>query len=339
MEKGKKSALEKSYSPELRSFALQLNFYSPRAYKFVRDSFDTVLPHPVTLSRWYKKVDADPGFTAESFDTLEALAKNSQHKVFVNLSIDEMAIRKGLVWDATVNKFKGYVDTGTDISDDSLPLATQALVILITAINFNWVLPIGYFFISSMTGEQRANIVKMAIELLYKINIFVCGLTFDGAASNISMAQNLGCDFNLLNLKPYFMFENMRINVFYDPCHMIKLIRNTLGEYGCLIDKDGNIINFKYLSLLLDIQTEKGLHLANKLRQAHIMFTKQKMKVRLAVQLLSKSVADALSFCEDNFDEFKGSKGTIKFINIINNTFDVLNSRSTISPGYKKGVV
>lgn len=65
-----------------------------------------------------------------------------------------MAIRKGLVWDGTENKFKGYIDTGTDVSDDSLPLATQALVMLLTAINFNWILPIGYFFIASMIGEQ-----------------------------------------------------------------------------------------------------------------------------------------------------------------------------------------
>lgn len=100
-----------------------------------------------------------------------------------------MAIRKGLVWDGTENKFKGYVDTGTNVSDDSLPLATQALVILVTAINFNWVLPIAYFFIHAMTGKQRANIVQMAIRMLFNINIFVCGLTFDGAASNISMCD------------------------------------------------------------------------------------------------------------------------------------------------------
>lgn len=134
------------------------------------------------------------------------------------------------------------------------------------------------------------------------------------------------------------MFEKKRINVFYDPCHMIKLIRNTLGEFGSLIDKDGNMINFKYLSLLLEIQSEKGLHLANKLKQAHILFSKQKMKVRLAVQLLSKSVADALSFCEENFDQFKGSKPTIKFINIIDDAFDVLNSRSALAPGHKKAL-
>lgn len=338
LKKAKSSTVTKSFSPELRAFALQLNFYSPRAYNFVRNSFNTVLPHSATLSRWYKKVDLEPGFTSESLEILEALAKHSKHEVFVNLSLDEMAIRKGLVWDGTDNKFKGYVDTGTNVFDDSLPLATQALVILVTAVNFNCILPIGYFFIYAMTGEQRANIVKMAIQILFDINIFVCGLTFDGAASNIAMATHLGCDFNLHHFYPFFIFRNRRIHVFYDPCHMIKLIRNTLGDVGSLIDHGGDVINFKYLSLLLKLQTEKGLHLANKLKQAHILFGKQKMKVRLAVQLLSRSVADALSFCEENFNEFKGSKATANFIYIINDTFDVLNSRSTLAPGHKKAL-
>lgn len=87
---------------------------------------------------------------------------------------------------------------------------------------------------------------------------------------------------------------------------------------------------------MLRVQTEKVLHFANKLNQAHILFSKQKMKVNLAVQLLSRAVADALAFCEDNFYEFKGARATIKFINIVNDTFDVLNSRSTLAPGYKK---
>lgn len=105
-----------------------------------------------------------------------------------------------------------------------------------------------------------------------------------------------------------------------------------------LIDKGDNQIKFKFLSLLLDLQTEKGLHLANKLKQAHIFFSKQKMKVRLATQLFSKSVADALMFCKDNVDDFKDCTATAKFVNIINDIFDILNSRSTLAPGYKKAL-
>lgn len=37
------------YPPELRSFALTLHFYSLKAYDYVRETFDTCLPHPSTL--------------------------------------------------------------------------------------------------------------------------------------------------------------------------------------------------------------------------------------------------------------------------------------------------
>lgn len=72
---------EKSYSPDLRSFALQLNFYSPRAYRFVRETFNSTLPHPATICRWYKKIDAKPGFTSETFSILEAVQKKNNPQI------------------------------------------------------------------------------------------------------------------------------------------------------------------------------------------------------------------------------------------------------------------
>lgn len=121
---------------------------------------------------------------------------------------------------------------------------------------------------------------------------------------------------------------------------MIKLIRNTLGDYKILIDQDGNEIDFKYLELLLKLQENKGLHLANKVRQAHIFFSNQKMKVRLATQLLSKSVSDALIYCKEKLklSEFDNCVATAKFINMINDAFDILNSRTMYAPGYKKAL-
>lgn len=88
------------------------------------------------------------------------------------------------------------------------------------------------------------------------------------------------------------------------------------------------------------MQESEGLHLGNKLRQAHLNFVKQKMKVRLAVQTLSQSVADALDYCRDQLSlpDFKDCSGTVKFIKMINNIFDILNSRSLVAFGYKKAL-
>ena len=41
------------YSPELKSFALTLQFYSTKAYNFVRKTFNLAVPHPVQIRKWY----------------------------------------------------------------------------------------------------------------------------------------------------------------------------------------------------------------------------------------------------------------------------------------------
>ena len=43
----------RAYSEEIRSFALTLQFYSNKAYKYVREAFDLLLPHPRYLRKWY----------------------------------------------------------------------------------------------------------------------------------------------------------------------------------------------------------------------------------------------------------------------------------------------
>ena len=50
--------------------------------------------------------------------------------------LDEMAKRKHVEWDG--KQFRGYVDLGTGINDDSLPEATDALVFMAVLVNSGW---------------------------------------------------------------------------------------------------------------------------------------------------------------------------------------------------------
>lgn len=54
------------------------------------------------------------------------------------------------------------------------------------------------------------------------------------------------------------------------------------------------------------------------------------MKVKLAVQTLSNSVADALTYCENilKLPQFRGVGPTVKIIQLFKNWFDILNSRN-----------
>lgn len=162
-------------------------------------------------------------------------------------------------------------------------------------------------------------------------------VTFDGAPTNFSICKILGCNLDVDHLHTKM---NNGIFIFPDPSHIVKLVRNLLGEKMALYDENNNEINFKYLKLLNELQKNEGLHLANKLRTKYILFFEQKMKTKLATQLFSESVAEAILFCKEHLKlkEFIDCNATVKFILMINNIFDILNSRSVEASKYKKAM-
>ena len=154
------------------------------------------------------------------------------------------------------------------------------------------------------------------------------------------MLHALGAQLQLPNIKPYFLHtldKQRRIYIFLDVCHMLKLIRNTLGDGGIEIDKDGSKICWAYLIELQKWQETEGLRLANKLRLSHIQWWQQKMKVNLAAQAFSGSVADAIDYCRDTLmlPQFKSSEVTFKFIRTFDHLFHMLNSRNSCAKGFK----
>jgi len=62
------------------------------------------------------------------------------------------------------------------------------------------------------------------------------------------------------------------------------------------------------------------------------------MKVKLATQLLSKSVTDKIFFCTNdlNLKDFEDCDGSIRLIRIINKAFDVPHSKNIKSTTKKK---
>ncbi|GBN27794.1 hypothetical protein AVEN_158652-1, partial [Araneus ventricosus] len=102
-----------SYEEEIKSFALTLNFFSNKAYEFVREALSLNLPHPSTLRRWFQSVDGDPGFSNVAFEALKVKANAAESKVICSLIIDEMSIRRQIEFDG--KRLYGYVDLGTQI--------------------------------------------------------------------------------------------------------------------------------------------------------------------------------------------------------------------------------
>ncbi|KAH8020925.1 hypothetical protein HPB51_010307 [Rhipicephalus microplus] len=126
---GDKSSVKLSrdkYSPALRAFALTLQFYSTKAYNYARETFQCSLPHPSTITKWYSSINGEPGLTSEAINAIRAKAneaKKNNKQLLCNLVDYEMAIRKHLEWDG--KKFRGYVDIGMEVDDDSNAVASE----------------------------------------------------------------------------------------------------------------------------------------------------------------------------------------------------------------------
>jgi len=324
--------VSKTYNASMRQFALTLHYYSPRAYNYVRSKCLNCLPHPKTLSKWHYSIDGEPGINTEALEAIKLHVRSASYKLLGALVFDEMAIRQHV--DYSGDKFIGYVDYGCDIETDTTKLAKEALVFCVVCINQSWKIPIAYYLVNGINTQQKQNLTTQCLIAVQETGMSIISLTCDGLRSNLSMLESLGCNFkNYKNLQTWFKHpaSDTNIYVYLDPSHMLKLVRNVLGSRKVLLDKDDNRIEWKYFEDLHKLQQE-GLHVANKLRTKHIEYFKNKMKVKLASQLLSMSVANAFDFCKNTLKlpQIENCIATVKFTTVFNDLFDILNSKTQI---------
>ena len=204
-------------------------------------------------------------------------ANRDSQQIVCGLLMDETSIRKHVEWDG--KRYRGFVDLGTDVDDDSVPEAKDALVLMVVSLNGSWKVPCGYFLVDSLSGQEKANLVKTCLQKLSDVGIKIKSLTCDGPSSHFSMLKSLGAVLDPSNLRPSFPHPSdtdMRVCVILDACHTLKLVRNTFAELKVLRTADGTEIKWAYLEELHALQEKEGLILGNKLRSAHMQWKKQK---------------------------------------------------------------
>jgi len=114
-----------------------------------------------------------------------------------NLVIDGMAIRKQLIWDGSLNFFRGYCDYGNNIPiEGTETVAKEVLVFLLVNLKGKWKWPIAYFFVHNLNAKIQAQLIQIALDLSDEFNMRVWGITLDGAKTNMSTLEVLGCSFN-----------------------------------------------------------------------------------------------------------------------------------------------
>lgn len=254
---------------------------------------------------------------------------------------DEMYIRKQFSWDKHARRMTGTVDFCKDGGNEA-EAANQVLVYLVTSVNGDWKIPIGYFKITSLKAPERAQLATEAINFIDMAGVEIVAYVFDGNAVNLKAAEVLGASFQQdeeKTINPYFKHPKIDSDIatMIDICHCLKLIRNATSKIGNIEDIAGRIVDWDLYPALLDNQLE-GLNLGTKLTVNHTEFEDQKMKVYLAAQLFSSRVAKGLEYMMkvEKDPHFAEAAATIEYTQKINDCFDLLNTRNLTHTGFKK---
>lgn len=323
---------DRTFSVDVRKFALTLHHHSPRAYRYVREKFSNTLPHPSTLRKWFanSNINGEPGILVDAMKTLQNLSddmKQSNKKLIISLSMDEIAIKCNVQWLHEQKRFSGFVTQPKQ--NGEIPIAKNALVFMATVMGENVSIPIAYYLVAGLNGIERAGLLSGILVELHKIEVVVMNIVFDGLIANFTMCELLGASFKLENLVTHITHpaDGSKVYILLDACHMLKLIRSTLGDYGKLQDPEQGPIEWKYFERLISYR-EKSRFVTHRLNKHHILYTKNRMNVKLAAQVFSKCVASTMEYLRKSGEKgFKRSKATSQFSSTMNDLFDVFNAK------------
>lgn len=331
----------RKYSPTVRRFCFTVSYYSPKAYDYIREIFSQNLPTARTLRSWYSSVDGSPGFTEASFNALKHRAEiyNTEgRKLTVCLIHDAMWIRQHSQWDHASKKFLGHNMTrDTNANAICLPLASYALVLMVCGIDGDFKIPIGYFLNNGTKTDELADIITEAMFRLSNVGVQLASMTYDGATENIAAAKALGATLENPYIINRFDSDN-KVYVILDVPHMLKLVRNCLGNKKILYYQDGKV-EWKFITDLINLQMSENINLGNKLKKTHAEFHDKKMNVRLAAETISDSTAASIEYLDEHManPNFKNSKNTIEMLRVFNNLFDTMNTKlNHCNEGYKR---
>lgn len=322
------------YPKEVREFALNLHFCSPRAYEHVRKTFDGHLPHNATIRKWYALSDlnAKPGITDKTLEFLRkkvADMKSAGKDLVCSVCFDEMSIRKLISWCQSEGYMLGYITYGNDGGEEP-SVAKEAIVFIVNGVNELFSIPIAYHFVNSLDATQKLQLVASVLRALLEIGVKVTSITFDGHPTNIAMCKLLGANLKVYSdtFQPYFTLDGFKIFIFFDVCHMEKLVRGHLDKKAKFGVQNCNVVEWKYIEQLVTFAYEKGFSATHKLNKSHIEWRRRPMHVRTAVETFSKSTADSIEYLmAKGWTEFAGADATIYFIRLFNDLFDVLNTK------------
>ncbi|CAH1284744.1 unnamed protein product [Diabrotica balteata] len=320
------------YSDAFKQECLKMYFTGPRVYKTKLMKL-FYLPNPRTLRRYTEEIKIKPGINENIIQmiTLKVSNFSEQDKMCV-LCFDEMAIKANLLYNRGSDEVVGIEDFGC--GEKSIVPAVSATVLMVRGIMHNWKQPLCYYLHHcSCPAEKLQVILTETLKSLFRCGLNVCAIISDLGSNNWKFANNM----NITPENPYFIFkqnfqEDKKIIFMFDTPHLIKLARNNLLKNHFVFTNEANIkktTSWEHIKAFYVHDIKYANRAAPKLTEAHINPNAfQKMKVKLASQVLSSTVAASLNLYIRFGIIPAAAEGTSEVVQIFDNLFDLLNSSS-----------
>ncbi|CAH0406564.1 unnamed protein product [Chilo suppressalis] len=326
------------FSLQEKLIALSVLKQSPKGYRFLRRIF--ILPSKSTLNKMVMKLNIQTGISSQVFESLnrEVTGWNDKKK-WCSLIFDEMSLAPALNYDKKRDFILGYVD----LIERKRKFADHALVFLLRGAVYKWQQPICYYFCEGATSGIELkyiikNIITAVVDCGLKPVSLICdqGSAFQSALK--SLTEETKRDQIHANQEPdgTVKIRGLNLNVIYDPCHLIKGLRNNFITKN--ISMDGR--TSKWTDIVDVYKTDCShaeVRLLHKLNDEHVIPEKiKKMKVKNCVKVLSSTMSAALSYTA-KFSHYADGRpvsetldNTAKTVLFLDQLFDSVNGASML---------
>lgn len=319
----------RTYSEDEKWICQCLYFRSSAGYNFLRNFLGFHLPHPSSLHRWINIKNLSAGPSKPVLEEIEKEVKNlSKIENEVVLIFDEMSVQANLTYDKSKDKIVGFVDYGDDNATNTI--AKSVCVFMVRSLFGKFKQALYYIpCASNIPAENLLVQVLKCLDICKNLGLKVRAICCDQGPTNRKFYNTL----NVSLLHPYFLNQGNKIFTLFDYPHLFKSIRNRILANN-LITPDGTI-SWSIIAHLYNMEIHNTTKVCPKLTHAHIFPTNfQKMNVKLAVQVLSESVAVGIETAyrmnkfPDNLK--KCALPTALFLRKMNRLFDVLNGKTPL---------
>lgn len=293
------------------------------------------MPSVRTIQEWLQTANLQTGVNtnvvnllAHKVQTMTALERQ------VVVLMDEISLKQDLKLNESSDEIEGFQDLGHLGKSGSL--ANCALVFYVRGLLKRWKFPFAYYTNKGPVPKQKLKLLlETVIQKLQEISLNPRVIVCDQGSNN-------RCAFSLLEAtgtKSYFYVNDCKIYTIFDAPHLIKSFRNNFANVTNQWYVHGKAVAWSDITKTYELDRQSSSTRAMpKITPIHINPNNfQKMRVKYATQIFSHTVASTLktvailkSFPSDTI------QATVYFVQDMNETFDLLNSKNLIDPNKNK---